>query len=91
MKAWQYIQKGWCQGSEARTKTGKKCSTHSPNAAAWCLAGALHKIYSADERGVIDDRIYELIDTNIIDWNDDPKRTKAEVIALLKKAERGPL
>ena len=91
MKAWQYIQKGWCQGSVARTKTGKACSIHSRNATAWCLLGAVCKSYSGYERCVIEERVYELIiDVSISDWNDYPKRTKAEVIAVLKKAEGKP-
>lgn len=83
------IRQGWTQGSYAKTGDNMKCDSFSPEAAKWCIIGAI----SACPRygygyGSIDKLAAILPDTveSVASWNDAPGRTQAEVIELLEKA-----
>ena len=80
-----YVRKGWCQGSIARDAQGKSCLETSPDAVQWCLYGAVSAAYPYDiqKRGEILDKLPLPTNVPLGRWNDDPKRTQAEVIALL--------
>jgi hypothetical protein len=86
------IEKGWCQGAWARNKKGKPVQWDNSAAASWCLRGAIHKgaaeASSRDTAGatvtierILRDR-FHVID-GLTWWNDDPKRTKKDVLKAL--------
>lgn len=87
MKAIDYIKKGWIQEAEAKTKNGVLCHAISPLAVKWCAIGAITAAYSnpIDRQRAIDRLVY-IIHRGIVTWNDDPKRTKKQVLAAFKKA-----
>ena len=84
------IEKGWTQHALARTIEGFTCHPNSPLARSWCLTGAL--------KAVSGDLIGPALVSNLLDharlgeaiclpsWNDNPCRTKKQVIARLLKA-----
>ena len=81
MKAYKVIQKyGWVQGDYGNTKDG------------FCIIGALRyagswKRLARKVGKVLDVPADPIMQGYISDWNDNPVRTKKEVIALLKKVE----
>ena len=89
MKAWQYVEKGWCQGGLAIDNNGVQCSIFSNKAVAWCLIGAMMKVYSCRKRKMLYDKMYQFVSPqwDLVEWNDYHKRTKRQVVALLKKVE----
>ncbi len=87
MKPSQYIAKGWCQGRSALDSEGKFVFAESTSAIQWCLIGALRVAYNESREQsykVIKKLEVKLGYPGLSIWNDDPKRTKAEVIALLQ-------
>jgi hypothetical protein len=82
--------KGWTQGSYARDANDGAVSSLDKNAECFCIIGALSHVslgYDSNTRR----KAYQFA-TNIIHnerlttWNDDPARTKEEVITFLKSA-----
>jgi hypothetical protein len=78
------IKKGWTQGQFSK-RTGKGRS--------YCAVGAMRSCSSNSIKGV--DAVIQakrlLVKANgirwgIVDWNDQPRRTQADVIAAFKKA-----
>lgn len=39
----ELLRRGWCKSVLAKTKHGNSIGPHSPNAASWCVVGALHR------------------------------------------------
>lgn len=80
LKAWQVIEKyGWRQDYYGNEQTG------------YCLIGAIRKAYPGK---MAQQRMFELVKPQINNhvlwiWNDEPRRTKRQVLALLKKVEGG--
>lgn len=89
MKAYELLeQKGWCKGAPARDKKGFVTGYLSDDAAYYCILGALTKCYGIPMVFTLKEKIYA--ETKVMDittWNDDPKRTKEEVINLLKSLD----
>lgn len=95
-RAKQLVQGGWCQGSFKRyTQTGppEYCLTGAISAAAWGEIGERFQ----DE--YMDTYCYDLAETfvksaipgvpvNLVNWNDQPERTQADVLALLDSAKQ---
>lgn len=87
MKPSEFVAKGWCQKVFAKSRDGWSTHADSPDAIKWCLVGALTAAYpeANEERSLL---TYKLIDKlnglGFAAWNDDPKRTQAEVVALLQ-------
>jgi len=81
-----YIKRGWCQGTLARDTQGEACLETSPDAIAWCTYGAIYAAYPNEpqHRESLLDKLQVLFHIPLAKWNDDPKRTQAEVIALLQ-------
>ncbi|MGI4744926.1 MAG: DUF6197 family protein [Janthinobacterium lividum] len=76
----------WTQGAQARRADGKQVMADGPNAVCWCLIGATE---AADPEyfGTDADRVlYHLLGVDIVEWNDAPGRTQAEVVAKLREA-----
>lgn len=87
MKPSQYISKGWCQGKSSVDSSGRFCLPDDSIAARWCLVGALTAAYPDRNRervAAVDKLIAKLDTLQFARWNDEPKRTQAEVVALLQ-------
>ena len=87
MKPSEYVAKGWCQGMSARTANGDACRSDSPYACKWCIAGSIGIAYPEDiqRRMIVSNKLYDVLGhSQISKWNDDPKRTQAEVVQLLQ-------
>ena len=87
------IERGWCQLAPARNARGLRVSSIAPEAACWCLTGALH---AADELDVVErvrgitpvDRVFEAIGiapVSLPAWNDCSERTQEQVLAVLDR------
>jgi hypothetical protein len=88
MKAIDYIRKGWTRGATARDKHGHYVAILSERAVRWCTLGALNAAYPTSLKlGRATQRLCQVIGTcSIPQWNDDPKRTKKEVLEAFRKA-----
>jgi hypothetical protein len=87
MKAIDYIRKGWTQGEFARDVEGNAVDWSSDMAVCWCTEGAIFAALPLGERKEALNKVLRAIGlTSLIGWNDDPKRTKAEVEAAFEKA-----
>lgn len=81
--AGRLIKRGWCQGSNNRTVKGLVC---------YYAYGAIMATYpGGDERSGYGfsqaiSKLSAVVGNCITKWNDDPKRTKAEVLAAFRKA-----
>jgi hypothetical protein len=88
------VEKGWCQGAEARDAHGLPTAVGAADAAAWSLLGALQATTAADPSTELQDigdavsALAEVImDPSLANWNDAEARTKLEVLSVLKDAE----
>lgn len=88
------VEKGWCQGTEARDSDGEATDVCSATATSWSLLGALQAASVADPTTEIRDigdavaALAELIaDPSLANWNDAAARTKLEVLNVLREAE----
>ncbi len=85
-RAWELIEQvGWCQGAYALDEEGRPGGALSLKPTAYCTVGALCAIYAHDRPTYYQN--YDKLQSelgNIITWNDDRKRTKDEVISVLK-------
>jgi hypothetical protein len=83
----EYIAQGWTQHDLARYSDGQMCHPSDPEAASFCMIGAIWAGFALlsdshlSYRGLID-RINRLIPTDVVVWNDNPRRTKEEVLAV---------
>jgi hypothetical protein len=82
----------WAQGFFAFNQDGDTRSPRSDEACKWCVFGAIKRIYSGSAE---DEAFYKLNDIIhesdprfilMVNWNDDPKRTHAEVLEAVRKA-----
>lgn len=85
------INSGWCQNYWAKDEKGHCCSYENPNACSFCINGAVLKSRTSPDIDVYDvfrhiRRAGNIPSMGIPLWNDNPNRTKEEVIALLDKA-----
>jgi hypothetical protein len=94
-RAWKLIKSvGWCRGKYRRDALGRMCS-NPEDACSFCTLGALKAIYGQGEpyRLKVHDVQNKLLEKigksffNIVEWNDDKKRTKEEVVAVLKELD----
>jgi hypothetical protein len=88
------VEKGWCQGAEARDALGTATTVMATDAASWSLLGALQATTASDPSTELEDigdavaALAELImDPSLANWNDAETRTKLEVLRVLKDAE----
>ena len=88
------VEKGWCQGTEARDGNGDAIDVMSGGATSWSLLGALQATTVSDPSTDLQDigdavaAIAELIvDPSLANWNDADTRTKLEVLNVLRDAE----
>jgi hypothetical protein len=89
-------QSRWTQGASARNKRGRWCDVLSEDAVRFCLRGAAARVYSgqaldnaisAIARAIgFDDDWGEYLEKLIEAWNDDKRRTLAEVRQVIERA-----
>jgi hypothetical protein len=83
----------WAQGWMAFNKTGAGVSAKSPDAVCFCSLGAIDRITDGDVdsyTGAIDLLHSQLPnDVSIPGFNDNPKRTKKQILRLFDKAIEG--
>jgi hypothetical protein len=76
--------KGWTQGMHARDLEGNAVSYFSESATCFCISGALRLVTKEDARYIEACwALRDLLDTNPVLFNDQPGRTKEEVIQVL--------
>ena len=82
----------WTQGAYARDAEGRACAVGYTFVCRWCLVGAIHRCYPQDLGlaviAAITDAmgLYNLMD-NLVEWNDEPERTFAEVRELIERLD----
>lgn len=84
-KALALIKKGWCQGKCAEDSRGRSVDPGYPKARKWCAYGAVLAI-TDPEAGSTHDKWLKQVNPAYINYNDDPKRKKSDIIALFQKA-----
>jgi hypothetical protein len=95
------IERGWTQGADARSRNGTPVKPWASKAAAWSLLGALvacvekrAEVSEADAVGSLASACVALagiLEVDSLDaWNDDPRRTQAEVVGALQRAAESP-
>lgn len=81
------IEQGWTQEVWARNAHGVPTNPHSLEAACFCLYGALKRVANQNQR--VENDLYRLIGRyaleGLVHFNDNPTRTKKEVLELLDK------
>lgn len=83
MKAWELLEtSGWCQGVSIRERSDRTL--------AYCAMAAIFESYSGHT--ALRNQALALLQSRvprggITLWNDDPSRTKEEVVALLKELD----
>lgn len=88
-RALKKVERGWTQGPFAVDREGRSVSVKSPAACRWCLDGALMAAAGGegDNYQKARDFIIKAInDDRWISWNEEPGRTKRQVIAAFKRA-----
>lgn len=87
----------WCTGADARDAGGSEVAPWDEKAASWSLLGAMVAVLE-DEASLAGElpldelvaalyALAALIDTDsLVAWNDDPRQTQANVIAVLDRA-----
>lgn len=86
MRPSDYIKKGWCQGASAVDEQGVVVDPRSPQAARWCLTGAIIAAYPEDihQREMVSDSLAKTPASLMAHWNDTHGRTQKEVIEVLE-------
>ena len=103
MKAYELLlQTGWCQGDYARNENHADVSPDNPNASEFCTVGALQRVYGVNKNQYVaavrkveaairkqspDGFPYLAGEQVLVKWNDELKRTRPEVVALLREAD----
>jgi hypothetical protein len=80
----------WTQRWLARNAEGNNTSPRNPNACSWCALGAIAKVQNLPDAPQEYNPAAMLLayhlKVNIVDWNDNPLRTRADVIKGLREA-----
>lgn len=78
-RARDLIQSGWTQGEDARDAEGHPTYLENDGATCWCMVGAL--VRAGIPRSQFEFEYPNGESESVLFWNDEPKRTKAEVLA----------
>jgi hypothetical protein len=92
---WILDNVGWCQNTYTKNKSGISNDTPGNmidlnNVSAACLLGAVHLVETnsmirSKAFNMINDRLYNIEGRYSLSWNDDPRRTKDQVLFFLDK------
>jgi len=95
----ELVHEGWCQGVDARDARGQRCAPWNRDARTWSVLGALvasegdepdvraHSSASVAELGHAVALLAEAAGTRTLQaWNDEPARTRDEVLAAFDRA-----
>ena len=91
------VAESWCHGADARDVHGLEVDPWDDAAASWSLLGAMVAVLEREalfeselplaELGAALYALADLIDTDsLVDWNDDPRQTQDNVVAVLDQA-----
>ena len=83
--------KRWTKDTYARREDGEPVCSRSPRAVSWCIAGAITKCYPDAEYPRMHSIIFNILQKRNVElgiggFNDDPRTTHDQVVALLKEA-----
>jgi hypothetical protein len=82
----------WTQKHIARDEGGWPEPANHPNACSWCALGAIAKAQNLPDAPQGDNPAAKLLAShlgvNIVDWNDNPLRTREDVIQGLREAAK---
>lgn len=98
MKVYELLSdpKAWMKGCYARNDLHSPTLATAHDAVCWCLEGAIQRCYpdpvaqveaAYKLKAILEDRGYLSDGESHIEWNDDPGREHAEVVALCKEAD----
>lgn len=83
----------WTQGACARDDEGEACVSVSTHARSWCAVGAIsyegelaYARMGLEGSSIALQMLRTLIGDDVMNWNDAPERTHAEVIAAFDQA-----
>ena len=93
----ELVAESWCSGADALDANGFEVDPWDDTAASWSLLGALVAVLERNsslagelplaELGAALFALADLIPTDsLADWNDDPRQTQANVVAVLDQA-----
>ena len=83
---------GWVSGDYVKAKNGQSASLYGApfeQLEGFCMLGVVYRAFGPDHENEAEDfkqLLYKEISFPVT-WQDDPARTKEEVVAVLKKAE----
>jgi len=91
------VAESWCHGADARDVNGFEVDPWDDEAASWSLLGAMVAVLEREasfagelplaELGAALYALGDLIETDsLVDWNDHPRRTQDNVVAVLDQA-----
>jgi hypothetical protein len=91
------VAESWCHGADARDANGYEVEPWDDDAASWSLLGAMVAVMEREaSRGgelplaALGSALYALADLietdSLADWNDDPRQTQENVLAVLDRA-----
>lgn len=77
----------WTKRALARDAYGHEVRPTDDEACKVCMMGAIYLTHSREDRNVIRHLIGTRIGEDVVDFNDAPERTHAEVVALCKELD----
>ena len=88
-RAWKLLEPegAWTQGASARDSAHRVLPYWDKRACQWCTLGAIGVAYPPLRLLDVEQRLRRELPQGTAEWNDDPTRTQAEVVALLKSLD----
>jgi hypothetical protein len=93
----ELVAESWCSGADARDAGGLEVDPWDDQAVSWSLLGAVVAVLERDASPAGELALAELVGAlyalgaliptdSLADWNDDPRQTQANVVAVLERA-----
>lgn len=79
------IEKGWTKGAYARDESGKEVDFDSPEAACFCIFGAMLRVTDGNPTPEMYDAMGLQLEKGFITFNDNANTKKEDVIAIFDK------
>lgn len=78
----------WTQGVFARDNMGQQTPFHGQHAVCWCVLGACNRVcmYDFELRKKCQDFLDFIVERDVVAYNDNRRRTHAEVLDALNRA-----